>query len=175
MYPTPKSFLPSFLPSCLALAIAASSSSVASAAADAARKSSAEARAAAERAAALAAAVGERRGTSDPTSDAIDSASDGDSGRGDWAAWSAGADIDRSHSSGGLGRSLLGRLGRVLATLVPVTRTFLGAASHSPEVVLTWETGAPSRCFAMDLPRGSLAIRFSRDIRPSHVVSPQML
>ncbi|CAE7653390.1 denD, partial [Symbiodinium sp. CCMP2456] len=143
----------------------AASSSVASAAADAARKSSAEARAAAERAAALAAAVGERSGTSDPTADAI-------AGLGvDWAAWSAGADIDRSQSSGGLGRSLLGRLGRVLATLVPVTRTFLGAASHSPEVVLTWETGPPSRCFALDLPRGSLAIRFSRDIRPSHVVT----
>lgn len=145
----------------------AASSSVAAAAADAARKSSAEARAAAERAAALAAAVGERSGTSDPTSDAI-------AGLGvDWAAWSAGADIDRSQSSGGLGRSLLGRLGRVLATLVPVTRTFLGAASHSPEVVLTWETGLPSRCFELDLPRGSLAIRFSRDIRPSHVVLEQ--
>ncbi|CAJ1416864.1 unnamed protein product [Effrenium voratum] len=90
----------------------------------------------------------------------------------DWAAWTAGAEIDHSHTSQGLGRTLWARAGRVLACLAPSWRMSLGA-SQAPEVVLTWETGPPSRCFTFDGAVGELSIRFWQPLRPSHVVLEQ--
>lgn len=86
----------------------------------------------------------------------------------DWAAWSAGAEIDYAHTSAGLGRGALGRAARAAAALLPRYRAYLGNVSHPPEVVLASESGPPSRCFAFGT-NGSVAVRFPKPVRPLHV------
>uniref|UniRef100_A0A7S4RKT5 SUN domain-containing protein n=1 Tax=Alexandrium monilatum TaxID=311494 RepID=A0A7S4RKT5_9DINO len=90
----------------------------------------------------------------------------------DWAAWSAGAEIDQAHTSAGLGRDAVGRAARVAAALLPRYRGFAGNVSHPPEVVLASESGPPSRCFTFG-PNGSVAIRFPRAVQPLHVALEQ--
>ena len=90
----------------------------------------------------------------------------------DWAAWKAGAEIDHRHTSVGLHRGFWSRVARVVTSLVPSWR-MLVTASHPPDVVLTWETGPPSRCFAFEGQSAKVSILFWHPVRPSHVALEQ--
>ena len=90
----------------------------------------------------------------------------------DYAAWKAGAEIDHSHTTSGLHRGFWSRVVRVVTSLVPGWR-MLAATSHPPEVVLTWETGPPSRCFALNGQSAKISILFWQPLRPSHMALEQ--
>lgn len=92
----------------------------------------------------------------------------------DWAAWRAGAEIDHSHSSPGLGRNTFSRFARLVATAFPQWRMLLdnAAGSHPPEIVLAWDASPPLRCFSL-APGGVLSVRFLKPLRASHVAIEQ--
>jgi len=90
----------------------------------------------------------------------------------DWAAWSAGAEIDAGHTSAGIGRGLVGRTARALATLLPHHRARVAWVSHPAEVVLAADSAPPSRCFTFQ-GNGTLAVRLARGVLPTHVVVEQ--
>ncbi|CAK8999829.1 SUN domain-containing protein 5 (Sad1 and UNC84 domain-containing protein 5) (Sperm-associated antigen 4-like protein) (Testis and spermatogenesis-related gene 4 protein) [Durusdinium trenchii] len=90
----------------------------------------------------------------------------------DWAAWKAGAEIDHSHTTLGLHRNFWSRVARVMTSFAPHWRMWL-RASHPPEVVLAWETGPPSKCFAFEGQSAKVSILFWRPVHPSHVAIEQ--
>mmetsp|Transcript_35362 Transcript_35362/g.75376 ORF Transcript_35362/g.75376 Transcript_35362/m.75376 type:complete len:424 (+) Transcript_35362:99-1370(+) len=97
----------------------------------------------------------------------------------DWAAWSAGADIDHSATSWGLGRDaspsgLLHRATRVMATVLPQYRAHIGPVSHPPSVVLAADAAPPSRCFRFE-GSGSIAIRLLHPRKLTHLVLERLL
>lgn len=92
----------------------------------------------------------------------------------DWGAWTAGADIDFSATSWGLGRDpsvagLLGRASRIVASAVPHLRTVVSPVSHPPTVVLAADGVAPSKCFTLG-GNGTVAIKLLQPQRVTHVV-----
>jgi len=92
----------------------------------------------------------------------------------DWAAWTAGAEIDHSHTSAGLGRNPAGRLMRAITgRFAPQWRSFASNVSQPPEVVLAADSSPPSRCFSFS-GNGTLAIRLSRGVHLTHVVVEQL-
>jgi len=91
----------------------------------------------------------------------------------DWAAFSAGGEIDRAFTSSGLGRSPAGRISRGVAWLLPRFRAYIGNVSHPPEVALASDSAPPSKCFCFEGTQGTIAVRLLRAVRITHVVIEQ--
>lgn len=92
----------------------------------------------------------------------------------DWAAWPAGARVEATLTSQGLGRGMLGRMVRAVSTLLPNYFAQCNNVSYPAEVVLAADSVPPSKCFTFRGDDGSIAIRFVRAIQPAHVVVEQM-
>eukprot|EP00927_Polykrikos_kofoidii_P018288 TRINITY_DN18455_c0_g1_i1.p1 TRINITY_DN18455_c0_g1~~TRINITY_DN18455_c0_g1_i1.p1 ORF type:complete len:468 (+),score=87.92 TRINITY_DN18455_c0_g1_i1:39-1406(+) len=86
----------------------------------------------------------------------------------DWLAWSAGAEIDASYTSPGIGRGIVGRAARVAASVLPRYRASLGNVSHPPEVVLAADAAPPARCFTFR-GVGTIAVRLRGTAVLTHI------
>jgi len=96
----------------------------------------------------------------------------------DWAAWTAGAEIDHSATSRGLGREpsaagFAARTARVVAAAFPRYRSFVGKLSPPPEVVLAADSAPPSRCFIFE-GQGVLTVRLAQPHSLNHIVLERM-
>lgn len=86
----------------------------------------------------------------------------------DWASMPSGAEIDVAHTSEGIGRDLLGRAWSGLVALVR-QQQHVADVSFPSDVLLATDDAPAVRCFSFR-GSGSVAIRFSGPVVPSHVV-----